>query len=239
VDEKIREPYFIDDTFYGNRSAAMAEFSRLRVEVALNMIWSEGKRAGRSLRVLDVGCGDGKFSKIISDTGNEVYGIDLRPDRAKSAKQKGIEVNVTDATRGLPFRDGFFDLVYAAEVLEHIYDTEFFLQEARRALNKDGAIVVTVPNIASLPNRLRAIAGLYPKYVAPARRHWGVGEHIRAFTKSMLVELLGRNGFEVEEVKANVVSAIPTKRTRKPWSKTLGRTFPSLGEVLICKARKK
>ena len=239
MNEETIEPYFIDDIFYGEKSSAMVEFSRLRVDVALHMIKSERERIGKSLKVLDVGCGDGTYSKTILDMGNEVYGIDIRPERVRSAKQKGIKAKVADLTKSLPFRDEFFDLVHAAEILEHIYDTEFFLHEVKRVLKKNGVLVVTVPNIACLPNRIRVILGLYPKYIAPARRHWGVGEHIRAFTKGMLTELLERNGFEVDRLKANLMSFMPTKRAKKPWSKILGKIFPNLGEVLICKARKK
>lgn len=235
---KIEEPYFIDDVFYGKKSPAMAEFSKARVDVALDMIKSERGKTGNALRVLDVGCGDGTYSEMISDMGNEVYGIDIRPDRVERAKQKGVKASVADLTKGLPFKDEFFDLIYAAEVLEHIYDTEFFLQEAKRVLRKNGTLIVTVPNIACLPNRIRAILGLYPKHVAPARKHWSVGEHIRVFTKGTLIGLLERNGFKIEDVKANLVSFIPTRRTKKPWSKYLGKIFPGLGEVLICKARR-
>jgi 2-polyprenyl-3-methyl-5-hydroxy-6-metoxy-1,4-benzoquinol methylase len=236
--ERNQEQYFIDDVFYGKKSPAMAEFSKARVDVALDMIKSERGKTGNVLRVLDVGCGDGRCSEMILDMGNEVYGIDIRPDRVESAKQKGIKASVADLTKSFPFDDEFFDLIYAVEILEHIYDTEFFLQEAKRLLRKNGTLIVTVPNIVCLPNRIRAIFGLYPKHVAPARKHWSVGEHIRVFTKSMLINILERNGFEIEDVEANLVSFAPTKRTKKPWSKYLGKIFPGLGEVLICKARR-
>jgi ubiquinone/menaquinone biosynthesis C-methylase UbiE len=233
------ESYFIDDVFYGRKSVEMAEFARARVDVVLEMIRSEREKAERGLRVLDVGCGDGACSKLFLDIDNEVYGIDKRADRVESAARKGIKAKVFDLVNGLPFEDGFFELVYAAEVLEHVYDTDFLLEEVSRVLKKNGVLIVTVPNIACLPNRIRTMLGLYPKYVAPSRKHWGVGEHVRAFTKDMLTGLLERNGFKVEATKANLVSLIPTRSTRKPWSKTLGKAFPTFGEVLICEARKK
>jgi len=236
--KKAEESYFFDDLFHGQKTPEMVEFSKARVEVAVEMIRSEMAKAGDPLSVLDVGCGEGTFTRVILNLGNRVWGVDVRPDRVETARQKGIKAVVADVAKGLPFENDFFDLVYASEVLEHIYDTEFFLQEARRVLKKNGALIVTVPNMACLPNRVRAIFGLYPKYIAPARKHWGVGEHIRAFTKGMLIELLARNGFRAEDMKANLVSFLPAKRTRKPWSKSLGRLFPSFGEVLIYKARR-
>lgn len=203
------------------------------------MIRAKRLEAERGLRVLDIGCGDGTCSKLILDMGNEVYGVDKRADRVESAVRKGVRAEAFDLVHGLPFEDGFFELVLASEILEHVYDTDFFLEEVNRVLKKNGVLIITVPNIACLPNRIRAMLGLYPKYVAPSRRHWGVGEHVRAFTKGVLTELLERKGFMVESAKANLVSVMPTRSTRKPWSKMLGKTFPTLGEVLICQARKK
>jgi SAM-dependent methyltransferase len=238
VNRKVKESCFVDDVFYGEKTSDMVEFSEARVEAALSMIRYEKARAGGALRVLDVGCGDGTFSKMIFDMGDDVYGINKRAERVEIARQKGVKASVADLGEQLPFDDQFFSLVYAAEVLEHVYDTEFFLHEAKRVLKRDGALIITVPNLACLPNRVRLVFGLYPRYVAPARKHWGVGEHVRAFTKGMLIELLARNGFEFEDLRANLVSLLPTRRTRRPWSKRVGRVFPAIGEVLICKARK-
>lgn len=234
---EIEESYFYDDVFFGKKSQEMVEFPKTRIDVALDMVRRERLSSGSILRILDVGCGDGTCSKKISDMGNDVCAVDVRQGKAREASLKGIKVIVADLEKGMPFAPASFDLVYATEVLEHVYDTEFFLQEARRVMNKNGVLIVTVPNLACLPNRLRMIFGLYPKYIAPARKHWGVGEHVRAFTKNMITELLMRNGFRIEDVKANVVSFVPTRRTRKPWSKRLAKAFPGLGEILICKAR--
>jgi len=70
------------------------------------------------------------------------------------------------------------------------------------------------------------------------RTRYTFGGHIRIFTSGTLKRLLEENGLAVEEITANVVSFIPTRLTRRPWSVTLGRLMPGLGEVLIVKARK-
>lgn len=229
--------------YYGKRKRKaqflFAPFQWARISAAMDMIKSEMKFKGKALRVLDVGCSEGTVSKLILDLGNEVYGIDVVPDLIKRAQRKGIKARVADCERGLRFKNNFFDIVYAAELIEHIYDTEFFLQEAKRVLTRKGILILTTSNIASLTSRIRLFFGLYPKYVAPALKHWQPGGHIRAFTKGILELLLERNGFKVEKVASNLVSFLPTKRTSEPWSTLLGKLFPGLGEILIVKARKK
>ncbi len=173
MNEKAGDSYFIDDIFYGKKSSAMVEFSRLRVEIALNMIGSETLETVRSLKVLDVGCGDGEFSVMILNMGHEVHGIDSKPDLVACARRKGIKAKVADVRKGLPYEDENFDLVYAAEILEHIYDTEFFLKEVYRVLKKDGAVILTVPNIACLPNRIRMIFWSIPEIYRPSEKALG------------------------------------------------------------------
>jgi hypothetical protein len=68
---------------------------------------------------------------------------------------------------------------------------------------------------------------------------WHLGEHIRAFTTLTLTEILERNGFDVTDIKANLVSFMPTIPTGRPWSELLGKIFPSLGEILITRAIKR
>lgn len=93
-------------------------------------------------------------------------------------------------------------------------------------------------NAASLTSRLRMLFGRRPKYYAPALS-WEFGGHVRVFTAGTLRRLLEHNGFDVEEIVSNLVSFVTTRRTKRPWSVTLGRLIPGLGEVLIVRGRKR
>ncbi len=209
----------------------------LRIEPCLRMLREERVRQGRQLTMLDVGCGEGTVSRLFLQDGHQVYGVELVPEFAQQAMEKGIETRVADVTReGLPFPEGETDAVYAGALIEHLYDPEFFLRECRRVLRRGGIVVLSTPNIASLTSRLRMLCGRGPKFYTSALS-WEFGGHIRVFTAGTLRQLLHENGFRVEEMTANLVSFIPTRKTRRPWSVTLGRWRPGLGEVLIVKAR--
>ena len=224
--QRYAEEYVIDDLRW------------LRIEPCLRMLREEQARQGRRLAVLDVGCGEGTVSQLFLRGGHQVYGVDLVPEFAAAAIDKGIEARTADVSReGLPFGAGEIDAIYAGALIEHLYDPEFFLRECRRVLKEGGIVILTTPNIASLTSRLRMLLGWGPKFYTSALS-WEFGGHVRIFTAGTLRQILQENGFRLEEMVSNLVSFIPTRHTRRPWSVTLGRWLPSLGEVLIVKARK-
>jgi len=227
--------------FHRARYAEEFVFDELRwsrIQPCLRMLQDEQQKKGSRLTVLDVGCGDGTVSRLFLEAGHRVFGVDIVPEFVREAIEKGIEAKTADVTEdGLPFPDRGMDVIYAAALIEHLYDPEFFLEECHRVLKEGGILVLSSPNIASLSSRLRMLFGKGPKFYASALS-WEFGGHIRIFTSGTLRRLLEENGFQVEEITSNVVSFTPTQHTRRPWSVTLGRWMPSLGEVLIVKARK-
>ncbi|MEI6299849.1 MAG: methyltransferase domain-containing protein [Betaproteobacteria bacterium] len=102
-------------------------------------------RAGH--RVLDVGCGTGNFldaAKAI--TGGDVAGIELNPDSAKAARERGLSVDgilIEDHARSHPV---FYDVVSTFQVLEHISDVGGFIRACIEALKPGGLFIVGVPN---------------------------------------------------------------------------------------------
>ncbi len=208
-----------------------------RIWPCLRMMQEEQRERRRKLNVLDVGCGDGSVSRLFLEIGR-VFGVDIVPEFVEGAAEKGIEAKTADVIKdGLPFPDEEMDVIYAGAFIEHLYDPEFFLRECHRVLMETGILILSTPNIASLTSRLRMLLGRGPKFYSSALG-WEFGGHIRIFTSRTLTRLLEENGFAVEEMTANVVSFMPTRLTRRPWSVTLGRLMPGLGEVLIVKARK-
>jgi len=95
----------------------------------------------------------------------------------------------------LPFKEDFFDLCFTIEVIEHIYDTDFFLQEIHRVLKENGIMILTTPNLASLLNRIKLLFGRYP-YLVPSYDTSGAG-HIQAYTLSVLEKQVSKHGFKV------------------------------------------
>ncbi len=97
-------------------------------------------------RILDFGSGSGAFLGLCKQSGHEVIGIDPGEDFAAYAKSAhGVEVIVAPwQEAALP--DGYFDVITASHVLEHLREPVSALRQLSRWLSDDGAIYVSVPN---------------------------------------------------------------------------------------------
>lgn len=113
---------------------------------------------GNEKRILEIGCGNGFLSAILSKNADEVVSADLeRPDaRTHSVGiSKAMELfnrlgikkcrAVSCSCEDLPFEDGAFDLVFCAYTLEHIPDRMKALKEVRRVLREGGRAIFIVP----------------------------------------------------------------------------------------------
>ena len=106
-------------------------------------------RAAESLRVLDVGCGNGsELALPLARLGFEVTGIDIHAPSVEHARQLGVDVANLSYVCGRveELKSPPYDVVILSEVLEHLREPRFLLMAALEHLNKDGIIIVTVPN---------------------------------------------------------------------------------------------
>ncbi len=189
-------------------------------------------------KMLDVGCSSGIFSKQFIKAGWEVYGIDIAKNKVEMAKKNGLIARTSDLTKKLPYKEEFFDLVFAGEVIEHLVDTDAFLKEMSRILKTGGKLILTTPNLASFENRIRLLFGVYPAWVD--YRLGGAG-HVRAYTYGILKKQLKETGFKAEEHKGNFVPFIPEyflNDIKFPMLAFTGELFPDLSQGMIIKARK-
>jgi len=97
--------------------------------------------------ILDVGCGMGRFSDVVSRWGGHVVAIDL--SRAVEAAQRNIgrreNVNIAQADIfDLPFPDETFDFIFSIGVLHHTPSTRAAFDRLPRLLRKDGRIAIWV-----------------------------------------------------------------------------------------------
>src|SRR3989338_6179893 len=100
--------------------------------------------------ILDCGCGDGLYLKIIKEfSGVNISGFDLNGDSLRMAKgytkDKGVPL-VQGRIGALPYKDKSFSKIFSTEVLEHIEDHAGALREIFRILKPGGMLIVTVPN---------------------------------------------------------------------------------------------
>lgn len=113
-------------------------------EIVLALFGSWG--SGRSLRILDLGCGTGQYLPWLSRLGR-VVGVDSAPEALTYCSRNGgagsliIQADV----RRLPFRSQSFDLVWASSILEHLQEDGSSLREGVRVLKPGGRVMISVP----------------------------------------------------------------------------------------------
>ncbi len=146
-------------------------------------------------RVLDLGCGDGRFTTMIDAAGGQVVGMDVAEAALGRARRQhpGLEFQLAPIDGPLPAADGSFDLLWASEVIEHVADTARWLSEVRRVLSPGGRVLLTTPS----HGRLRLLLGGAPRFSPP------LGDHLHLYTRRSLAELLGEFGFAVVRVRAS------------------------------------
>jgi 2-polyprenyl-3-methyl-5-hydroxy-6-metoxy-1,4-benzoquinol methylase len=194
--------------------------------------------------LLDLGCGDGGFSCQFLNDGWTVHGVDLTAEQIQLAQQKGVQAKSCDISKGFDFPDRTLDLITASEVIEHLVDTDFFLDEAWRTLKPGGVLILTTANLASLNNRFRLWLGMYPTFMDYGVRE-GVG-HVRYYTMPILKKQLRDHGFVISRTMGSHVPLMLTRwvmldgipRTFLKWGMKLGNIFPNVSMELIVECRK-
>ena len=210
------------------------DLREFKLKKAYKMIIGE-----KSGTLLDIGCREGSFSALFLSHGWKVYGVDIIESHLDEALKRGLIIKAYDISKGLPFDDNFFDCIFAGEIVEHLIDTDFFIQEMFRVTKKNGCVIITTPNLISFENRLRMLFGRYPIWVDyRLEGSWG---HVRAYTPKVLKKQLTEHGFIIEKHVGNWVPFIPQRFTddiKWPWLSLSGDWFPNLSMDIIMKARK-
>jgi len=98
-------------------------------------------------RVLEAGCGLGRWLIYLSDLGFNVAGIDISSDAINILKKMKPELHLSIGDiSSMPYRDGEFDAVLSVGVVEHIKDGPVqALDEMRRITRDDGLLILVVP----------------------------------------------------------------------------------------------
>jgi ubiquinone/menaquinone biosynthesis C-methylase UbiE len=169
-------------------SLTTIEFQRLHLEPGL--------------RVLDLGCGEGRHAiSAWLAAPVQVVGLDLAADDLVIARQRSRDFAVPESeasgdppralgwVRGnglrLPFADATFDRIICAEVLEHVPDYRAVLREIRRVLKPGGLLAVSVPRFV-------------PEWVCwrlSDAYHEVEGGHVRIFRTRQLTQAVESQGF--------------------------------------------
>ncbi len=166
---------------------------RVRVAFILDQVEAAKSRRSKSLRILDVGCGDGVITRRLRERFPEekIEALDtdqVRLDRARAYSQ-GVTFRQGDVT-SLPYHDCAFEVVLCHHVLEHVVDDSRVLKECYRVLAPNGILVLGIPHEGGIIGMI--LRKLHPRLYAE-------GEHINFYTIAGMRMRLFDQGFVTVE----------------------------------------
>lgn len=176
----------------GELAFASSAYDQKDGEGSSHRILSDWLARRTDARILDLGCSDGRFAQRLRDLGHTVTGVDVET-------HEGVEDRVdrfveADLERGLPADlDGPYDVVLAADVLEHVRRPDLLLSELRGVLAPGGSLIASVPNFGHWYPRMRVALGRFDY----DRRGILDNDHVRFFTRRSFERLVRAQGYSV------------------------------------------
>jgi SAM-dependent methyltransferase len=207
-------------------------------------------------KLLDVPAGEGALSSRLSKAGFSVQACDLYPEIFRLLD---IEVRRGDLSGVLPYNDGEFQYITCLEGLEHIENPHQAIREFARLLAPGGQLVISVPNILNIEERIKWLLNGYTSHFKPIseehlrmrHKQWGEKEevvlHINPIAYTELRYILEKYGFTFagaypDKPKPNIwlywplVAGIrffawltPERKRRERWTKELASDAVLLG----------
>ena len=156
--------------------------------------------------LLDVGAGEGAFSKWASQNGFSVHATDVNE---KEFCMRNIPFTRTNFNDRWPFMDNTFDLVVSIEVLEHVENHYHFISECCRVCKPTGRVVMSTPNCHSIESRLNVLLSGFddcaPRPIDYRESDPGqiYMQHIHPAPLANIELGLRRCGFEIESTAFN------------------------------------
>jgi len=140
-------------------------------------------------KILDIGCGNGRYLSSLKKQGWQTYGIERNPKASKYARDKLHLTVKTGDLLDCEYQDKFFDVITMSHSLEHLYEPLATLKEIKRILRNDGLLAITIPNIDS--------------FVAKTFKEYWYGlqlpVHLISFTTDSITKMLDKAGFKVKK----------------------------------------
>lgn len=176
-------------------------------------------------RVLDVGCSGGQLSKLITEAGHKVTGLDVV--EIPGVRDTVAEFVLADLEKGLVDQVGTgYDVVVAADVIEHVSDPQQLLSEMAQVVRPGGEVIISTPNFGHWYSRGRVALGLFDY----DRRGILDATHLRFFMRRGLRRLFDRAGLKLVELN---YSGLPFSVVSEAKPGPVGRVASAIDRGLV------
>ena len=173
---------------------------QLQKDIVLSMI-----NSWKNKRILEVGCGTGRFTIEIANQGSIIAGLDPSIPMLKKVKEKAKDVatvGIIDLTNGsgyeLPFKDSTFDGCVCINVINHLPNYDEMFKEVYRVLKPNGFFIMNFSNMLSLVLPVALLVNLTKRSaINDVYTQWS--------TLSKMKKDLFNAGFKIKGIKGNTL----------------------------------
>lgn len=159
----------------------------------------------KGLKIMEIGAGYGEMLYYLKQQGiaAEAVGVDIFEDVNRKENYKPVDRFIFNDIEKVDFPEykDYFDIIFLADVLEHLIEPKGVLDKVKYYLKNDGFIIVSMPNI-------RHYSAFKKIFLQGDFRYDPSGlfdyTHMRFYCKKNMIELLEKGGFTVIEEKSSV-----------------------------------
>ena len=172
--------------------------------------------------ILDIGAGSGRDLDIARSVWGAArqYAVEAYGPYVEALTARRIDVRQVNIERDrLPFDDESLDVIIANQVMEHLKEVFWVFHEVARSLSVGGSLLVGVPNLVSLHNRVLSVLGRH------ASQHKLVSAHVRPFSRKdfeLFLDTCFPGGFRVRSFRGSQFYPLPARPSR-----IAARIFPN------------
>ena len=158
--------------------------------------------------LLDVGCGDGTRTLRLAEYFNidrkNLYGLDYDQNLINLCNLEFDSSRVDLEVDPIPFKEGMFDIVICNQVLEHLKNYQSVINHMIRVTKMGGYIVIGIPNLAHLINRIYLMFGRQPMCIDIN------SSHVRGFAhKNFALKLSSTEAIKLIDFKGSLMYPLP------------------------------
>ncbi|GAA7763814.1 methyltransferase [Cupriavidus sp. SHE] len=183
----------------------IAHYQYLEYVRVMSLMRQYQAASARPLRVLDFGCGLGKFLNVFASLGMEVTGVDANPAYVAGAREKGFQAYEPEAF--FATTQDPFDVVFLSHLIEHV---------------TPDALVALVPRLCARLARNGRMIMLSP---TPGERFYHDFSHIRPYLPQSIRHAFGATGMPISYGEAGLLEMVDIHFFKDPYRTRLWRSF--------------